>query len=109
MGTTKFFLGLEIARNSTGIYVSQRKYTIEILEDSGLLAAKPVAFPMEANLKLSKDTRIPLPDPTQYRQLIGRLIYLTITCPDITYPVQVLNQYMASPRQPHLDAAFRIL
>jgi hypothetical protein len=109
LGTAKFFRGLEIAQNSTGIFVSQRKYTLEILEDSGLLAAKPVAFPMEANLKLSKDTGIPLTDPTQYRRLIGCLIYLTITRPDITYPVQVLSQYMASPRQPHLDAAFQIL
>jgi len=105
LGTAKCFLGLEIARNSTGISVSQVKYTLDILADNGLLAAKPATFPMEANLKLSKDTRTPLIDPTQYRRLIGRLIYLTITHPDITYPVQVLSQYMASPRQPHMDAA----
>jgi hypothetical protein len=64
---------------------------------------------MEANLKLSKDTGVLLTDPTQYRRLIGRLIYLTITHPDIAYHVQVLSQYMASPRQPHMDAAIRIL
>jgi len=74
LGTAKFFLGLEITQNSTGISVSQSKYTLNILADNGLLAAKPITFPMEANLKLSKDTETLLTDPTQYRRLIGHLI-----------------------------------
>jgi len=64
---------------------------------------------MEANLKLSKDIGTLLPNPSQYRRLIGCLIYLTITRPDITYLVQVLSQYMASPHQPHMDAALQVL
>jgi hypothetical protein len=60
--------------NSTRISVSQSKYTLNILADNGLLAAKPITFPMEANLKLSKDTETLLTDPTQYRRLIGHLI-----------------------------------
>jgi hypothetical protein len=60
-------------------------------------------------LKLSKDEGVLLIDATQYRRLINRLIYFTITRPDIAYSIQILSQFMACPRQPHLDAAHRVL
>jgi hypothetical protein len=111
IGKVKYFLELEIARTDAGISVCQRKYTLDILEDSGLLVAKQVLFPMEFNLKSSKDEGALLVDDaaTQYRRLIGRLIYLTITRPDIAYSVQILSQFMSCPRQPYLDAAHRVL
>jgi hypothetical protein len=64
---------------------------------------------MESNLKLSRNDGDLLPDPTSYRRLIGRLIYLTITWPDISFSVQVLSQFMHRPRQPHMAAASRLL
>jgi hypothetical protein len=64
---------------------------------------------MESNLKLSWDNDLPLEDHTPYRRLIGRLIYLTLTCPDIAFSIQVLSQYMDNPQQPHMDATSRVL
>lgn len=105
LGPLKFFLGLEIARNP----LSQRKYALEILEDTGFLASKPAKFPMEPNAKFSQTSGSLLDDPSSYKCLVGRLLYLTITRPDIAYAVQVLSQFMAQPQSSHLDAAYRVL
>ena len=64
---------------------------------------------MDPNLKLSQDDGEILDDPSQYRWLIGRLLYLTITRPDLSYSVNRLTQFMATPRVPHLQAALRVL
>jgi hypothetical protein len=109
LGTVKYFLGLELACSTKGISVSQQKYCLDILQDSGLLAAKPAAFPMESNLQLSRDDGDLLADLTSYRRLVGRLIYLTLTRPEISFSAQVLSQFMHSPRQPHMAAASRLL
>ena len=108
LGNLKYFLGIEVSQSKKGIFISQRKYALEILKDSGLLGARPVEFPMEQNVKLSNTGEL-LKDPAKYRRLVGRLIYLTITRPDITYPVHVLSRFMHEPRQPHMEAALRIL
>ncbi|KAD1989355.1 hypothetical protein E3N88_42064 [Mikania micrantha] len=70
---------------------------------------RPSAFPMEQNLQLDRVNQKPLVDPSQYRRLIGRLLYLQATRPDITYSVNVLSQFVANPKQGHLEAADRIL
>ncbi|CAL8999399.1 unnamed protein product [Prunus brigantina] len=108
LGDLKYFFGIEVSRSKQGICISQRKYTLEILKDAGILGARPVSFPMEQNIKLSNEGEI-LKDPAKYRRLVGRLIYLTITRPDITSAVHVLSMFMHEPRIPHMDAAVRIL
>ena len=71
--------------------------------------SKEMATPMESNLKLKKDEGKPLKDAKKFRQLVGSLIYLTITKPEISYCVGVVAQFMQNPRSYHLDAAKRIL
>ncbi|KAJ6881076.1 hypothetical protein NC651_027806 [Populus alba x Populus x berolinensis] len=92
-----------------GLSVCQRKYALDILETTGLLASKPAKVPMDPNVKFSKDSGPLLDDPTSYRRLIGRLLYLTISRPDISFVVQVVSQFMDKPRVPHLDAATQVL
>ena len=109
LGDLKYFLGLEIARSDKGICLSQRKYTLSLLEDSGFLGCKPASLPMDSNLKLSATEGEPLTDGSLYRRLIGRLMYLTISQPNIAYSVHKLSQFMSDPRQPHLDAVHHLL
>jgi hypothetical protein len=64
---------------------------------------------MDPNLRLSQHDGLLLDDPTVYRRLVGRLLYLSLTRPDLVYSIQVLSQFMSQPRQPHLDAAYKVL
>nr|KYP62218.1 hypothetical protein KK1_016743 [Cajanus cajan] len=108
LGDLKFFLGIEVSRSKKGIFISQRKYTLEIVKDGGYLGAKPMDFPMEQNIKLSDEGEL-LKDPSIYRRFVGRLINLTITRPDITYAVHVLSRFMHAPCKSHLKAAMHVL
>jgi hypothetical protein len=105
----KYFLGIEVARLKKGIFLSQRKYALKLLEDTCFLGAKPSTFPMKQNLALSKNDGDLIADPLSYRQLVSKLIYLTIIRPNLAYAVQVLSQFMDKLCTSYLDAAHRVL
>ncbi|KAJ4717148.1 Retrovirus-related Pol polyprotein from transposon TNT 1-94 [Melia azedarach] len=109
LGVLKYFLGLEVARSKQGIFICQRKYALDIISETGLLGAKPAEFPMEQNHKLALVAGKLHDDPEQYRRLIGRLIYLGVTRPDLAYFVHILSQFMQQPREEHWEAALRIV
>lgn len=101
LGTLKYFLGIEVARSSEWIFLCQRKYTLDIIEEAGLLGAKPASFPIEQNHSLATATGSLISGLKQYRRLVGRLIYLSFTRPDLAYTVHILAQFMQEPRQEH--------
>lgn len=109
LGQLRYFLGLKIDSSSDGIFISQRKYTIDILKEHNLLNAKPLQLPLDSHLKLTPDLGDSLPNPTDYQRLLGQLIYLTVTRPDIYFSVQLLSQYMNKSTIVHLQAAYRLL
>nr|KAJ0186336.1 hypothetical protein LSAT_V11C900467180 [Lactuca sativa] len=92
-----------------GLVLSQRKYTLDILEDSGILGCRPCSFPMERNLKLDNEEEDDHVDASEYRRLIGRFPYLQATRPDLAYSINVLSQFVLDPQQRHFDAAMRVL
>ncbi|GJS77447.1 retrovirus-related pol polyprotein from transposon TNT 1-94 [Tanacetum coccineum] len=85
LGLAKYFLGIELCKTDTGMHLNQRKYILDLLTDAGLTGAKPSPFPLPTQLKLSLDKGTPFKDAGVYRRLVGRLLYLTMTRPDISY------------------------
>ncbi|XP_047309512.1 uncharacterized mitochondrial protein AtMg00810-like [Impatiens glandulifera] len=109
LGNAKFFLGLEIVQNDLGIYVNQRKYILDLLHDSGLMGCKPTNTPMIKGIKFEDENQDILCDPSKYRRVIGRLLYLNYTRPDIAYVVQQLSQFMQKPLLCHWNAALYLV
>ena len=104
-----YFLGLEVQQLRKWLFLHQCKYVTNLIDLAGLQGATLVDTPLEVNVKLRKDDEDLLFYPTYYRHLVGSLIYLTITRPDISYVVNVVSQFMTAPRHSHLVATKRII
>jgi hypothetical protein len=109
LGLMHYFLGLEVWQSPERIFLNQGKYTVEILKRFDMLECKPMNTPMEAKLKLLVDTLSDLIDATLYRQIIGSLMYLMNTKPDICFVVNTLSQFLVEPRRVHLVAAKHVM
>ncbi|XP_020415669.1 uncharacterized protein LOC109948138 [Prunus persica] len=109
LGDLKYFLRIEVARSITGIFLSQRKYVLDLLTETGMLGYKHVDTFIKINHKLCEDMDQEPTNKEQYQRLVGMLIYLAHRRPDIAYAVSVVSQFIHSPCVSHRNTVDRIL
>jgi hypothetical protein len=97
----RYFLGIEFSSTPSGIYLSQEKYIQDLLACSSLIDTRTIETPLELNLQLRATDGTPLPDPTRYRHIVGSLVYLAVTRPDISHAVHILSQFDSAPTNIH--------
>ncbi|GKA20529.1 putative RNA-directed DNA polymerase [Tanacetum coccineum] len=111
----KYFLGIELIKNDKGICLSQRKYSLELLSEFGMLDCNPSKTPLYVSKNKNKPVKLVdgderfLDNITKFQKLVGKLIYLTLTRPDISYVVHRLCQVMHAPRLADMKSAFKVL
>ena len=108
MGELNFFLGLQIKQQKNGIFISQSKYIKDLLQKFDLANAKSMKTPMSTSIKMDKDESGKDVDITKYRGMIGSLLYLTASRPDILFSVGLCARYQSCPKESHLSAVKRI-
>ncbi|GKC71804.1 putative RNA-directed DNA polymerase [Tanacetum coccineum] len=109
LGNLKYFLGIEVLRSPKGIFICQKKYILDLLAEIGMINCKPADTPMMVNQKLFMEKKAKLADKNRYQRLVGKLIYLSHTRPDIAYAVGVVSRFMHQPQVAHMNAVLRIV
>ena len=104
----KYFLGVEVMRSKQRILLSQRKYVLDMLTETGKLGAKPCSTPMALDVQLTEEGEV-FEDHERYRRLVEKLNYLTVNRLDIAYSVSVLSQHISSPTVSHWGVVEHIL
>ena len=109
LGHFSYFLGLEITYFTNGLYITQAKYASKFLSWSGLTNSKVVDTLVELNVHLTPSARKPLFNLSLYKRLVGSLVYLIVTRPDISYAIHQVSQFLYAPRSTHYAANLSIL
>jgi len=109
LGHLHYFLGLQVLQSKEGISLSQSKYDCDILCHFHMEYCKPTPSPFQSGFKLSVTCTSPEVDATLYRQLVGKLLYLTHTCPNLYFVVGLVARFMKNPRESHWKEAKRII
>lgn len=109
MGELTFFLGLQVKQKENGIFLSQVKYAKELIKKFDLTESKSMPTPMSSTLKLDKDVEGQSVDIKKYRGMIGSLLYLTASRPDIMFAVCLCARFQSDPKESHLKAVKRII
>nr|XP_017187364.2 uncharacterized protein LOC108173209 [Malus domestica] len=108
LGILKYFIGIEIAHSHKGCFLNQRKCVIDLLREANMTDCKPTSTPLNSNLKLQSHGDL-IPNIEYYQRLVGKLIYLTITRPNIAYAVNLVSQFMHAPSMDHMKIVHRVL
>jgi hypothetical protein len=109
LGFLTYFLGIEVAYSQRGYFLSQSKLACEIIDRSGISDDKVCETPEVVGAKMKIDDGVPLTDPTPYRQLVGSLMYLSITRPDLSHALHIASQFQHAPTTVHMSAVLRII
>lgn len=105
MGKLKYFLGIEVAHFKKGNFISQQKYITDLLQETGKAACKSTNTPVDPSVKLRNAEEDIAVDKEIHQGLVGKLIYLLHTRPDVAFVVSLVNQFMPRPKEIHLQAA----
>nr|GEU90923.1 RNA-directed DNA polymerase, eukaryota, reverse transcriptase zinc-binding domain protein [Tanacetum cinerariifolium] len=109
LGPLHYYLGIEIFRNDHGLVISERKYVLELLKCGNVLNDKPISTHLDPIQSLNLTDGEPLSDPSLYRTLVGKLIYLTIIKPDISFAAQLLSKFSQASKTPHMKTLLKVL
>jgi hypothetical protein len=108
-GPLRYFLGIEISSTPEGFFLPQEKYIQDLFDRASLTDHRTAETPMKLNIHLIPTDGEPLEDPTRYHHIVGSLVYLGVTRPDISYSVYILSQFFSAPTQIHYSHLLRVL
>lgn len=109
LGEMKYFLGTEVTQSAGGIFICQKKYAQEVLERFKMNDCNPVQIPIVPGTKITRDVEGVKIDSTYYKQMVGSLMYMTATRPDLMYAVSLISRFMEAPTELHHQAVKKIL
>jgi len=109
LGELTYFLSLQVRQTKDGIFLSQTKYLKQILKKYGMEDSKPVCTPMITGCSISFNDESPVVNQPTYRSMIGSMLYLTGTEPDIMHAVGIIGRFQANPKESHLQEVKRMI